>query len=82
MIEVAFSSSFRRAFKKKIKEHPEIESRFWERLDIFINNPFDSRLRTHKLSGKLKFLWSFSVEYDVRVFLLLKKTTQKPFLKI
>lgn len=28
---------------------------------------FNSKLRTHKLSGKLKELWAFSVAYDCRV---------------
>lgn len=67
MIKVSFSSSFRRAFKKRIKGSTEIESRFWAKLEVFTNNPFDPSLRTHKLSGKLKDLWSFSIEYDQRV---------------
>ncbi|MEP0918408.1 hypothetical protein NC981_16380 [Leptolyngbya sp. DQ-M1] len=37
------------------------------KLEIFIANPFDPSLRTHKLSGKLKDLYSFSLEYDERV---------------
>jgi mRNA-degrading endonuclease YafQ of YafQ-DinJ toxin-antitoxin module len=28
---------------------------------------FDHRLKTHKLQGKLKELWSYSVEYDLRI---------------
>jgi addiction module RelE/StbE family toxin len=36
-------------------------------VELFKNNPFDPKLRTHKLSGKLKDLWSFSIEYDLRV---------------
>ena len=67
MIEIAFSSSFKRAFKKRVAGNPSIEARFWEKIEIFKNNPFDPQLRTHKLSGKLKDLWSFSVEYDLRV---------------
>ena len=67
MIEIAFSSSFKRAFKKKIASNPNVETRFWERVETFKNNPFDSKLRTHKLSGKLKDLWSFSIEYDLRI---------------
>jgi mRNA-degrading endonuclease YafQ of YafQ-DinJ toxin-antitoxin module len=67
MTEVAFSSSFKRAFKRKIKGDAVLEARFWERLEIFQNNPFDQRLRTHKLSGRLKDLWSFSIEYDLLV---------------
>ena len=67
MTDVAFSTSFQRAFKRKIKGNALLETRFWERLEIFQNNPFDQRLRTHKLSGRLKDLWSFTIEYDLRV---------------
>ncbi len=62
MIKVSFSSSFRRVFKKGIKGNTELESRFWAKLEVFTSNPFEPSLRTHKLSGKLKDLWSFSVE--------------------
>lgn len=67
MIEIAFSSSFKRAFKKSVAGNAGLETRFWERVELFKNNPFDPKLRTHKLSGKLKDLWSFSIEYDLRV---------------
>lgn len=67
MVEVAFSSSFNRAFKKRISGNRQLEEKFWERVGVFTNNPHDPSLRTHKLSGKLKGLWSFSVEYDIRV---------------
>jgi len=67
MTEIAFSSSFKRAFKKQIKYQPETETKFWKTVEIFTTNPFDKRLQTHKLSGKLKDLWSFTVEYDLRV---------------
>jgi mRNA-degrading endonuclease YafQ of YafQ-DinJ toxin-antitoxin module len=62
MTEVAFSSSFKRAFKRRIKGNAVLEARFWERLETFRTNPFDQSLRTHKLSGRLKDLWSFSIE--------------------
>ncbi len=65
-MEVTFSSSFKKAFKKRIKAS-EIETEFWLRLEIFIKDPFDLKLKTHKLSGKLKDLWSFSLGYDLRV---------------
>jgi len=67
MIEVNFDESFKRAYKKRIKGNLLLENKFKNKLEIFINNPFDSRLKTHKLSGKLKDLWSFSIEYDQRV---------------
>lgn len=67
MIEIAFSTSFKRAFRKRIANDVALEMRFWERLTLFQNDPFEPRLRTHKLSGQLKDLWSFSIEYDLRV---------------
>jgi proteic killer suppression protein len=67
MTEIAFSSSFKRAFKRRIKGNTVLETRFWDRVGTFQNNPFDQALRTHKLSGRLKDLWSFSIEYDLRV---------------
>lgn len=67
MIEIAFSSSFKRASKKNVAGDARLETSFWERVEFFKNNPFEPKLRTHKLSGKLKDLWSFSIEYDLRV---------------
>ena len=67
MTEVAFSSSFKRAFSRRIKGNAAAEARFWERVELFQNNPFHQRLRTHKLSGRLRDLWSFSIQYDLRV---------------
>ena len=67
MIEIAFENSFKRAYKKKVVGNVEREKRFKEKLAIFQNSPFETSLRTHKLSGKLQELWSFSVEYDLRL---------------
>jgi mRNA-degrading endonuclease YafQ of YafQ-DinJ toxin-antitoxin module len=53
-MEITFSSSFKRAFKKKIKTRNEIEDLFWAAVSLFIQDPFHSSLKTHKLSGKLK----------------------------
>ncbi len=65
-MEVAFSDSFKKSFKKRVKM-TEFETEFWNRLELFVNEPFSPQLKTHKLSGKLKDLWSFSIEYDLRV---------------
>jgi len=67
MIEIAFSPAFERNFRKRFKGKVAAQEKFWQRVELFIENPFDARLRTHKLSGNLKDLWSFSVEYDIRV---------------
>jgi addiction module RelE/StbE family toxin len=65
-MEVAFSKSFKKSFKKNLITSESIND-FWVRLEWFINNPFDSRLRTHKLSGKLNGLWSFSLSFELRI---------------
>jgi len=75
-MEVSFSDSFKKVFKKRIKS-TQIETEFWIRLEIFINDPFDAKLKTHKLSGKLKDLWSFSIEYDHRVVFYFTKDKPK-----
>lgn len=59
MIEVSFSSSFRRTFKKKTKIDRELDVRFWEKVELFINDPFEPSLKTHKLSGKLCIFMEF-----------------------
>jgi addiction module RelE/StbE family toxin len=67
MIEISFDDSFKRAFKKRFQGKDELERKFRVKLEKFRNNPYDPSLKTHKLSGKLKDLWSFSIEYDQRI---------------
>jgi len=65
-MEVAFSDSFKKSFKKRIKS-TVTETEFWLRLELFVNNPYENKLKTHKLSGKLKGLYSFSIDNNLRV---------------
>ena len=67
MIQITFSSSFKKSFRKRIAGNQNLEVQFWEKVEVFKSDPFQTQLRTHKLSGKLKDLWSFSVEYDLGV---------------
>jgi len=78
-MEVSFSSAFKRAFRKRIKGNENLELKFWQKLEIFTSDPYDPRLRTHKLSGKLKDLWSFTVDYDVRVLFYLTEDNKAIF---
>jgi mRNA-degrading endonuclease YafQ of YafQ-DinJ toxin-antitoxin module len=56
MTEIALSSSFKRAFKKRVAGNANAEARFWERVEEFKSDSFNPKLRTHKLPGKLKVL--------------------------
>jgi len=45
------------------------------KLQKYLKRSFNSRLRTHKLTGKLEGLWAFSVNFDCRIiFKFLSKT--------
>ena len=67
MTEIEPTSGFRKAFKRKVRGNKNLEARFRDRVAIFQTNPFDPRLKTHRLAGQLQGFWSFSVDYDVRV---------------
>ena len=55
-------------FKSSYEHLPRIVQQKAERKELILRkNPFDARLKTHKLHGKLKHLWSFSVDKDYRI---------------
>jgi addiction module RelE/StbE family toxin len=71
------SSAFIRAAKKIIKRQPESAKVIEAALELLAKDAFDSRLRTHKLSGELAGSWACSAAYDLRIifsFVQHKKT--------
>ncbi len=63
-MEILYSSKFKREYKKlptKVKDKAE------EREKIFRKNPFDKRLSSHKLHGRLSYYMAFSIGYDYRI---------------
>jgi mRNA-degrading endonuclease YafQ of YafQ-DinJ toxin-antitoxin module len=82
MIEVAFSPTFQRAFRKRIKGNTELQTRFWQKIEQFQQDPFQPTLRTHKLSRKMKNTWSFSIEYDARVIFYFTDNGKAVFIDI
>ena len=63
-IKIYPTSHFVRAYKglpQNIKERTKQKER------IFLNNPFDPRLKTHKLKGKFEGYWSYSIDYHYRI---------------
>jgi len=63
-MRIFYTTRFLRKFKKIPNELKEI---IRERSDIFQNNVFDSRLKTHKLKGPLSGKLSFSITSDYRI---------------
>ena len=67
MVNLVWDQAFKKKYKKIFTLNAELKKSFWEAITSFSQNPFDPKLRTHKLTGKLKGLWSFSVSYNCRV---------------
>lgn len=79
-MDIEYSSHFERAYRKLSLELQRKAERA-ERL--FRKNPFDTRLDTHKLKGKLKLFWSFSIDYHNRIaFQFVKKHDKVVFLDV
>lgn len=70
-MKIIYSSKFAKEYKRlplKIKKIAEKKEK------IFRKDPFESSLKTHKLTGKLKEYYSFSIDYQYRiVFEFVKK---------
>jgi addiction module RelE/StbE family toxin len=67
VIEAVWDQGFKRSYRKRIHRHPQLNRQFREKMEVFLQEPFDSQLRTHKLSGKLKGTWAFSINDEYRV---------------
>jgi len=63
-MKILHSSKFAKEYRKlpnSIKDLAE------KKEEIFRDDPFDPRLRTHKLKGELADFYSFSVSYQWRI---------------
>jgi addiction module RelE/StbE family toxin len=66
-MQIAYESSFKRDYRKWIKNNPSKEKLLEKIIDLFILDPFHPLLKTHKLKGKLKECYAFTIEYDLRI---------------
>lgn len=67
MIKLTWDQGFKKIYKRKFKNNKKLKKKFWGAMEAFSKKPFNARLRTHKLTGKLEGLWGFSIDYDCRV---------------
>lgn len=63
-MEIHYHSKFEKQFRKINRE---IQILSVEKTAIFMIDPYDSRLKTHKLHGRLDGLYSFSVNHSYRI---------------
>lgn len=76
---IRISSQFRKAYKKVPKG---IQEKAQEREEVFRKNPFDRRLDTHKLHGKYKDYWAFTVIGQYRIMFALVNSDMVDFINI
>ena len=75
MPKLHWDAGFKRSYQKRIKGNLISEAKFQHAIELFAADPFNPKLRAHKLSGELKGLWAFSCAYDCRiVFEFIDKT--------
>lgn len=76
MRKLVWDSSFRRALKGRTRNDRDLQERILDTLDELVADPFQPKLRTHKLKGRLDGLWACSVEYDCRIIFLFEPDPQ------
>lgn len=67
MRQLVWSNTFRRALRRTLRRQPQLRGDIASTLNRLQANPFDPRLATHKLKGKLAGTWACSVAYDLRI---------------
>lgn len=63
-MNITFHKSFKKAFKKQPKN---IQDKFFECLDIFVEDQFSYQLNNYALGGDFKGWRSINISGDVRV---------------
>jgi mRNA-degrading endonuclease YafQ of YafQ-DinJ toxin-antitoxin module len=58
---------FKRNLRGFLKRHPELGEVLQEKLTLLERNPMDSRLKTHRLTGKLKHCFAAWITYEYRL---------------
>ncbi len=79
MMEVHLTPQFEKKYRKLPKN---IKLKAIERENIFRKNPYTLSLKTHKLVGKEKEFWSFSVNYSYRIKFVFLSENEVLFLDI
>ena len=64
MVEIEYSPKFARMYAKLPRRTKNAAE---EKEKIFRKDPFDPQLKTHKLAGRMRGYWAFSVDYRYRI---------------
>ena len=74
MYAIQATDQFLRQAKKFFKKHGDLKTRFAKLTTALAEDPFQSALELHPLSGKLEGIWAVNPTYKYRVALTLMIT--------
>lgn len=66
-MNLVWTPVFSRAFKRLIRQNPQLRPQIETTLEQLLKNPFHPTLKTHKLKGDLQGRWSCSIDYSNRI---------------
>jgi len=62
MNTLVWGMTFKRAYKQVTSHHPDLRQKIERALEQPGEDPFDSKLHTHKLKGELSGVWACTVD--------------------
>jgi addiction module RelE/StbE family toxin len=66
-MQLTWSPAFSRAFKRLVRQNPQLRPQIENTLQQLVQDPLHPSLRTHKLKGDLSGRWSCSIDYSNRI---------------
>lgn len=78
-MDIAYTPQFLRMLRKLERA---LREETVEKIELFATDPSNTQLRVHKLKGKLKNRYSFSVNYQTRIVYMQLSKTEAAFLAI
>jgi len=78
-MQIFYSPEFVRKYRKLPNSLKNLAE---EKEKIFREDPFNSSLKTHKLHGKFREFWAFSVDYNCRIIFKFERNENIRFYSI
>ena len=82
MMKLRLSNRFKKDAARLIKKNPELKEKLADTLLLLEHDIFNPALKTHKLKGALKGLWSASWGYDLRLVFELKQSGEEKSIEL
>lgn len=82
MYKLFWHNSFKRAYKKLIKNDTLLKEKTFETLSILQIDPFDPALKTHKLHGILKDYFACCIDYSYRIVFSIEEVNNESIIAL